>query len=500
MLNSRTRIAAIVMAAGITASTSCVSGSRPGRANAVRTDAVSAPHGILPLEPSPFGEVWRAQAGNHPYRAIQPSEPPVQSRPTYRTDVLSKTDGCDQACRDDIARARAATERFWDVGVALAAGYVELGTPAKTVSALPGCSSTARGTEGIEYLNPGSAFDESIDVERPESLLYVPQGFGTGRRLVAVQYSVPVGGELPTPPELFGHPFEGPSPSRLPGIEVFRLRVWLFSDNPDELFASANPTEACDAPSIIAPHGTLEDCFEVNTGTFAPVDRVREVGRIPKEFRLEGERLGDEPLEGGGMTRLFIGAFHCGRVILEDGVVVQNLVFSEVTAPLQAPDWEGVGRNDWPIRFFINDRAVAESWRKRMGIQRGVIVYSPDVDLAVSDIVGAARELTFSSPEFETVGHVTSTVPAGPPIFPRFWREGASGVGTFEFWIDEVDFGAARADFIPKPGGVLAELVGCETNADSCDPISGGLAVTFEVASYRTDVKTDLWNPRNDTS
>ena len=71
-------------------------------------------------------------------------------------------------------------------------------------------------------------------------------------------------------------------------------------------------------------------------------------------------------------------------------------------------------------------------------------------------------------------------------------------MGTFQFWIDRLGFGAARVEFIPKPGGLLAELVGCEPQGDSCDPISGGLAVTFDKATYRTAVQADPWNPRND--
>lgn len=373
------------------------------------------------------------------------------------------------------------------MSAALADGFVESG----------GCEATPHGAEGIEHVNLARATDRSVDVERPEALLYVPEGLGGfGRRLVAVQYSVPVLDESQEPPELFGRRFRGPVAGTIPGLEHYRLRVWLFSEGPQGVFAEAHPAEACDSGGPVAPHSTFIGCQEVGVSLFFPAARVREIAKIPDDFRLEGE---DD--EGGGTTGVTAAGFSCDRVILEDGTEVSDLRFAEVWANVQAPDWEGVGNNGasrYLLRMTFNDLGFARSLRRGMGVGSGVLGHSPDVAREFDSIVGLTGDYAFSSPEFTIRATVTEPVAHGRPVFVRIWREGRRGMGTFHAWVGNVAFGAAVGEVIPTPGTLLAELVGCDSDADACDPIlTGGFHVTFDPAPYTTTVLQEMWNPRH---
>ena len=151
-----------------------------------------------------------------------------------------------EALQQDLDVVRAANAKYQDVSVALQDGYV----------ADPVCVAAGpAGAMGIHYVN-SQRVDSLLVAERPEILLYAPEG-GT-LRLVAVEYMVPVfqGGApffgpgapaQPGPtPTMFGQPFQGPMPGHNPAMPWhFDLHVWLFRDNPSGVFSQFNPAVSC---------------------------------------------------------------------------------------------------------------------------------------------------------------------------------------------------------------------------------------------------------------
>lgn len=138
-----------------------------------------------------------------------------------------------------LASVRAATAKYHDVDVALADGYVPVGA----------CAASPMGTMGVHYLNPALASDLTIDLLRPELLLYV-EGAGGKPRLVGVEYfKADVDQDLSTDgdrPTVLGRAFDGPMEGHEPGMPVhFDLHVWLWAHNPDGMFAQWNPAIGC---------------------------------------------------------------------------------------------------------------------------------------------------------------------------------------------------------------------------------------------------------------
>ena len=134
---------------------------------------------------------------------------------------------------------REATERFRDVNVAIAEGYVQNG----------GCvSGPEEGAMGVHYAK-FSLFDDVIDVEEPEVLVYEPRN---GRLyLVAAEYITPATawnathGD-PERPHLMGHLFHfAPGPNRYGSAAFYELHVWAWKDNPKGTFADWNPKVSC---------------------------------------------------------------------------------------------------------------------------------------------------------------------------------------------------------------------------------------------------------------
>lgn len=148
----------------------------------------------------------------------------------------SETAGAD--ANRDLARARQATEQYHDVGVAEADGYVSTDH----------CVEGPAGGMGVHYVNHGLFADGVVDLERPDVLLYVPQG---GRmKLVAVEYVAIDGDQDPTTdddrPSLFGQAFHGPFAEPDAPV-VFTLHAWLWQANPAGILAEWNPSIRCPA-------------------------------------------------------------------------------------------------------------------------------------------------------------------------------------------------------------------------------------------------------------
>ena len=157
-----------------------------------------------------------------------------------------RTEGPPHANHDGPTRGplpeavRQATERFRDVNDAIAAGYVQFG----------GCvSGPEEGVMGVHFSN-FALFDDKLDVEHPESLVYEPRN---GRlHLVAAEYITPAEAWEASHddfdlPHLMGHLFHfAPGPNRYGPPAFYELHVWAWKDNPHGSFADWNPKASCE--------------------------------------------------------------------------------------------------------------------------------------------------------------------------------------------------------------------------------------------------------------
>ena len=130
----------------------------------------------------------------------------------------------------DRAAAQLATAGFQDVQTAEAAGY------ASSLDAL-GCFQDATlGGMGVHYINQ-SLMDATVDITKPEALVYELGADGSITGLVAHEYIVPIDAwTSPTPPSLFGVSFH-----RHPTLPLWVLHTWLWKDNTTGIFQDWNP-------------------------------------------------------------------------------------------------------------------------------------------------------------------------------------------------------------------------------------------------------------------
>ena len=129
-------------------------------------------------------------------------------------------------------KVREVNARFADVGVATAEGYAPI----------PCTSGIEGGAMGIHYVNGALIEDGTVDIARPEAVMYEPQADGT-MELVAVEYITTKG-----PANLDGHLLSfANSPNRYGLPPFFELHVWAWRDNPAGTFADMNPNVSCDA-------------------------------------------------------------------------------------------------------------------------------------------------------------------------------------------------------------------------------------------------------------
>ncbi|MFD9097392.1 hypothetical protein [Streptomyces collinus] len=146
--------------------------------------------------------------------------------------------GLDPAVEQQLGEAYAATARYGYTPFAAEDGY-----RARV------CLARAQGGMGFHYFNE-SRFG-SLDPKRPAALLYEDAGHGE-RRLIGVEWVIPVKGKDMKRPRLFGQDFQGPMPGHYPGMPThYDLHVWLYKKNPSGLFAQWNPRVTC--PASAAP-------------------------------------------------------------------------------------------------------------------------------------------------------------------------------------------------------------------------------------------------------
>jgi hypothetical protein len=178
-----------------------------------------------------------------------------QAKTTNAAPTGADTDHGNQCgtLEDQLARARAATEKYKDVNVAIAEGFI----PTDVCFSDPDL-----GTMGHHFVNPERLTDP-LSIEEPEVLLYLNED---GRwRLVAIESLQPIvidgrpymgcgvknnscpPANPPPSPELYDNiPFQGPMAGHEEGMPWhYDLHVWLYADNPSGMFTPYNPALEC---------------------------------------------------------------------------------------------------------------------------------------------------------------------------------------------------------------------------------------------------------------
>ena len=155
-----------------------------------------------------------------------------RTRPARVDDAAAITEGFDASVRRDVETLRAATSKYHELAAAEAAGY-----PTK----MPRCvADSTMGGMG-HHLVDRAAFDDKLDIQHPEMLIYAPDGNGRVE-LVAVEYAVPYRAVGPTakPPRLFGQELK-----RYDEYNYWSIHVWAWRKNAAGLFADWNPAITC---------------------------------------------------------------------------------------------------------------------------------------------------------------------------------------------------------------------------------------------------------------
>jgi len=118
---------------------------------------------------------------------------------------------------------RQATARFYDVAQAEAEGYVDIGVFFPNM--------------GWHYLKP-DLLDDKFEATKPELLVYADDPCGGPRRLVAVEYAVPLALSKFAP-----NGFAGVADAWTANTDfgLWTLHAWVFEFNPDGVFAAYNP-------------------------------------------------------------------------------------------------------------------------------------------------------------------------------------------------------------------------------------------------------------------
>jgi hypothetical protein len=148
---------------------------------------------------------------------------------------------------DELAQVRRATAAFHRVDKAAEAGY-ELGwVNGSGVRIVAGCvSHPTAGAMGYHYFNAALMADDTVDLRRPEVLVYAPAADGD-LKLVAVEWvarsaqSNPPG--VSQAPSVLGMEMHILVPP--PGPAFYLMHAWVWAENPAGMFADWNPDVSC---------------------------------------------------------------------------------------------------------------------------------------------------------------------------------------------------------------------------------------------------------------
>ena len=122
-----------------------------------------------------------------------------------------------------LDEVRNATARYLDVDAAVKAGYVDIGLYMPNM--------------GWHYMKD-KLVDGRFDLTQPELLVYADDPCGGKRKLVAVEYAVPLSLSKRAPLGFAGNADEW---SANQTFQLWTLHAWLFEYNPDGVFAPMNP-------------------------------------------------------------------------------------------------------------------------------------------------------------------------------------------------------------------------------------------------------------------
>ena len=138
---------------------------------------------------------------------------------------------------DQLNALRTVLATFEHVDTALVAGFERFGD----------CMSGPQGAQGIHYTHAERIGDPTLDVLRPEVLMYEPRPDGS-LRLIGAEYLV---FQQPwheagngAPPNLLGREFT--LNTTLPEEPFYALHVSIWQHNPLGLFANWNPLASCE--------------------------------------------------------------------------------------------------------------------------------------------------------------------------------------------------------------------------------------------------------------
>jgi hypothetical protein len=180
-----------------------------------------------------------------------------------------------KASEPSLEDLRKATERFRDVEVALAEGYIADPTNMCVTAAMEGLPRQL-GAMGIHYFRPDllgiTAVEPRVngvgihtDFLTPSVLVYEPQADGS-LELVAIENLVfqkawyEAGNTAP--PEFLGNQYYSVVNNPVTDVDEahgfephYELHIWLYRDNPNGMFAPFNPAATCAHHQQDDPHG-----------------------------------------------------------------------------------------------------------------------------------------------------------------------------------------------------------------------------------------------------
>lgn len=122
-----------------------------------------------------------------------------------------------------LDQVRDAASKYLDVEAAEKAGYHDIGLFVPNM--------------GWHYMND-KLVDGRFDPTKPELLVYADDPCGGKRKLVAVEYAVPLALSKKAPFGFFGNADEWDANQT---FQLWTLHAWLYEFNPDGVFAPMNP-------------------------------------------------------------------------------------------------------------------------------------------------------------------------------------------------------------------------------------------------------------------
>lgn len=173
-----------------------------------------------------------ALAGLFALTAACAGDSPVS--PVNDSDKVSELS--DRRTRGKIVRLasilRRVTAPYHDLDVAEDSGFVFLHA----------CEIRAEGAVGMIYVHPARVGDGLVRPELPDALIYEPASNPSEKpKLVGVEFAIPMAMWTdPEPPRLFDAEFEAEDE-----FGVFGLHAWVWRENPNGIFAEANPRVSC---------------------------------------------------------------------------------------------------------------------------------------------------------------------------------------------------------------------------------------------------------------